>query len=356
MNARVSTLFGLRAIAVLVALAVPFIGAAELSDLPPPIEVFVRNHQHFVPRTTTFGQAVEAYHVHARSGNLLDVDGNVIRDAAFPGRVVLNGDVVPPSTRLHDHDRIWVVNRSSQVEALARRVLTLRGRRPGNPQFYLGTAPGVQIITTGKVSGRLVSSVFEPTGPSHTPPAVALTFDDGPNSEYTPRILSILKRMHVHATFFTIGYLVERYPDLVRREKRAGMVVADHSWDHPNSPPFQDLSPHRIHSEMFKAKLALDGLGVDAELFRPPGGSTSVEVETIAKELGMRVVLWSVDPEDWRAGVTWKQIVKNVLSNVRPGSIVIMHDGGGDQSATVRALPKIIRGIRRMHLKFLTIR
>ena len=356
MNPRFPTLVGLKAIAVLVAVAIPLIVATHVGDLPPPVQIYILHRAESVPRSTTLGEALAAFRVRARSGNLLDVDGQVIREDAFPGSILLNGRAAPRSRRLHDGDRIRAISRPDRVEPLAHRVIHLRGRRPGNPQFYLGTAPGAQVVTTGKISGKLVSSVFRPTGRLRMPRAVALTFDDGPNPVFTPLILGVLKRMHVHATFFTIGYLVDRFPQIVRREKRAGMTVGDHSWDHPNHPPFRTLPPGVIRSEIDKAKLALQDVGVSARLFRPPGGSTSVEVETTALELGMRVVLWSVDPRDWRNGVSSAQIVRDVLSNVRAGSIVIMHDGGGDQSATWRALPKIIRGIRKKHLRLKTIR
>ena len=161
--------------------------------------------------------------------------------------------------------------------------------------------------------------------------------------------------MHVTATFFTIGYLVQRYPQIVQKEKRMGMVIEDHTWNHPRFRPFKTFPPGVIRMEMEKAKLALADLGVDATLFRPPGGSTSSEVEAIAQDLGMRVVLWSVDPRDWVNTITPAAIVRNVLSHVRAGSIVELHDGGGDQSATALALPRIIKGIRRRHLAIVPV-
>jgi peptidoglycan-N-acetylglucosamine deacetylase len=356
MNPKFRTLVGLKTIAVLATIAIPTIVAAELRDSTPPIEVWVRDHPHFVAKTTTFGQAIRTFHVHAHAGRLLDVEGKVIPGHARPGEVLLDGQKAPWARRLRDRDRIWVVNEPDRHEPLARRVIHVKGRRPEDPQFYLGEAPGMQVVTTGAISGKLVSNLFQPTGRLRMPKAVALTFDDGPSPVDTPRILSILRHKHVHATFFTIGYLVERYPQIVRKERRMGMVVADHSWSHPNSPPFKDLGPKRIQDEMYRAQLALQGLGVDAQLFRPPGGSTSVEVETIAKELHMRVVLWSIDPRDWRNGISPGAIVRTVLSNVRAGSIVILHDGGGDQSATLAALPKIINGIRKKHLHIVPVR
>ena len=90
---------------------------------------------------------------------------------------------------------------------------------------------------------------------------------------------------------------------------------------------------------------------MDTVLFRPPGGASSEKVVSLAGELSERVVLWTVDPKDWRAGTTAKEISRRVLRAVEPGSIVLLHDGGGDRSATVRALPEIIRGIRRKGLR-----
>src|SRR5713101_7846213 len=128
----------------------------------------------------------------------------------------------------------------------------------------------------------------------------------------------------------------------------AGMRIGDHSWDHPVNPPLADLTNERVAEEIGKTKDALGALGVHVRLFRPPGGSYDDAVIQQARLHATRVVTWSVDPRDWMPGTTAEQIVKRVLGAVRPGSIVLMHDGGGDRRATIRALPKIIRGIRRM--------
>jgi len=90
-------------------------------------------------------------------------------------------------------------------------------------------------------------------------------------------------------------------------------------------------------------------------LFRPPGGSYGPPTLDIARSLGLRVVLWSVDPADWTPGITTKQIVARVLSAVQPGAIVLLHDGGGDRTATLKALPAIIKGIRKRHLDLVAL-
>jgi peptidoglycan/xylan/chitin deacetylase (PgdA/CDA1 family) len=184
---------------------------------------------------------------------------------------------------------------------------------------------------------------------------VALTFDDGPSPEYTPRILAALRRLGVHATFFVIGYLAQAYPALVREEQRLGMVVGNHSYNHPEVPPFGQLPPALMRDEIGLSAKILVGIGVTPQLFRPPGGSFSRLLIRTAASLGERVVLWSVDPTDWTPGISTGQIVRGVLSAVRPGSIVDLHDGGGDRSATLAALPAIVRGIRARGLRLVTL-
>jgi peptidoglycan/xylan/chitin deacetylase (PgdA/CDA1 family) len=225
-----------------------------------------------------------------------------------------------------------------------------------NPQFTVSHTPGEQVIVNGALSHELVSVRFHPSGPARVERTVALTFDDGPSPKYTPRILAALTRLRVRATFFVIGYLAQANPDLVRQELRLGMTVGNHSYNHPEAPPFAQLPPQLLTDEIALGEQVLSRLGAQPRLFRPPGGSSSPRLVGAAAALGQRVVLWSVDPADWRPGSHAKEIVKRVLSAVRPGSIVILHDGGGDRSATLAALPAIVRGIRRrgLHLVALT--
>jgi peptidoglycan/xylan/chitin deacetylase (PgdA/CDA1 family) len=159
----------------------------------------------------------------------------------------------------------------------------------------------------------------------------------------------------VKATFFVIGDLVARHPKLVRKEEQDGMLVANHSWDHPITPPFDQLAPVRIQSEMSMTSDALAGLGIKPTLFRPPGGTYDPAEIAIADRVGLRIVLWSVDPRDWEPGATKHGIVKGVLGHVHAGSIVELHDGGGDRSATIAALPDIIKGIRQRGLRLVTL-
>jgi len=160
----------------------------------------------------------------------------------------------------------------------------------------------------------------------------------------------------VRATFFVIGYLAEANPDLVRQELRLRMTVGNHSYNHSQVPPFAQLPPQLLSDEIALGEQVLSQLSAQPRLFRPPGGSTAPRLVRAAAALGQQVVLWSVDPADWRPGSSAKEITKRVLSAVRPGSIVILHDGGGDRSATLAALPAIVRasGGAVLHLVALT--
>jgi peptidoglycan-N-acetylglucosamine deacetylase len=318
------------------------------------VSVLVGGATERVPAGTTLAEAVARLGLHPRAGDLVDVQGAVLRQGAFPGKVLLAGRRAPGATELRDGDRIEVVNGRDRREPLDRTSARVPGGEPGNPQFTLSRTPGEQDVVRGRISHKLLSSTFRPTGSARIPPAVALTFDDGP-SEYTHRILAILRRLHVPATFFVVGNQVERRPDLVRRELAAGMGVGNHSYSHPYRPPFDEQPNRRIREEIAQGRAVLRRLGHDPTLFRPPGGSYSGYVLEVTGAVGERIVLWSVDPTDWEPGITWKQVARNVLRAVRPGSIVLMHDGGGDRSATVRALPVIIRGIRKKRLRLVLV-
>ncbi|CAN5396303.1 hypothetical protein BH10ACT11_BH10ACT11_05550 [soil metagenome] len=161
---------------------------------------------------------------------------------------------------------------------------------------------------------------------------VALSFDDGPSS-YTARVLSILHRYHVHSTFFEIGQNVPAYPDGSRAIIAAGSEIGNHSLHHETDPGSASMRATNARIE--------DATGYRPCLFRPPGGAYNSGVVASAASLGMSTIIWDVDPRDWsRPGTS--AIESRVLSATHGGSIVLMHDGGGDRSQTVAALPKII--------------
>jgi len=176
---------------------------------------------------------------------------------------------------LRSGDRITVVDGHDRREPLVRRVVRVTGGMANNPQFTVSRTPGEQVIVNGSLSHELVSVRFRPSGPARPARAVALTFDDGPSPKYTPRILAALTKLRARATFFVIGYLAEANPDLVREELRLGMTVGNHSYNHPEVPPFAQLPPQLLTDEIALGEQVLSRLGARPHLFRPPGGSTT---------------------------------------------------------------------------------
>jgi peptidoglycan/xylan/chitin deacetylase (PgdA/CDA1 family) len=320
-----------------------------------PLTVTVNGRASRLTGGRTLSEAAAALGLRPRAGELLDVAGKPLRPDGDPGRLLVNGRAEGGQALLRNGDRITVVDGRDRQEALVRQVVPVQGGAPSDPQFTLSRAAGAQEIIRGAISHGLVSSRFRPTAAVTTPRAVALTFDDGPSPEYTPRILATLRRLGVRATFFVIGYLAQQYPAIVREEATLRMEVGNHTYNHPDVPPFDELPPQLMQVEISLAASILTRLGVAPRLFRPPGGSFSSTVVHTASALGERIVLWSVDPTDWTPGISAKQIARNVLSTVRPGSIVILHDGGGDRSATLAALPAIVRGIRARGLRLVTV-
>jgi len=183
-------------------------------------------------------------------------------------------------------------------------------------------------------------------------PEIALTFDDGPNPYYTPLILTILQQYHVKATFFCVGRLVAAYPGLVRQEYAAGHVIGNHSWSHPDMAL---LSPASIGFQLVSTSNAIqEATGVRPIYFRPPYGIMSVPVLTQAYHLGLTTVIWNDEARDWQLPGA-SVIVNRILWLARNGAIILLHDGGGNRSQTVAALPFIIRGLRLRGFRLVTI-
>jgi len=178
---------------------------------------------------------------------------------------------------------------------------------------------------------------------------VALTFDDGP-SRFTPKLLDVLRREKVPATFFVLGRLVRRHPALIRRIHAEGHLVANHSFDHP-----KQASIEAWRQQIQRTEQLIRAAGVPvAPFFRPPHGVVRPALLRLCHELGYTVVLYTLLSSDWKLpGV--KALVSQVLHRVAPGSIIVLHDAGGYRQQTLDALPEIIRGLRRKGFALVTL-
>lgn len=191
---------------------------------------------------------------------------------------------------------------------------------------------------------------------------LALTYDDGPNDPHTLRLLEVLAKHNVGATFFLIGRYVRQRPDIVQELVKAGHVVGNHSFAHPL---LIFKSPAQIRKELSDCRSAIqDAVGeafaeTAANLFRPPFGGRRPEVLRIARELHLTPIMWNVTGYDWNAPPA-EAIEKKVTSQIRGGDVILLHDGGhkemgADRSQTVAATDHLIARYKSEGYGFVTI-
>jgi peptidoglycan/xylan/chitin deacetylase (PgdA/CDA1 family) len=188
-----------------------------------------------------------------------------------------------------------------------------------------------------------------PRAPSN---AVALTIDDGPHPLWTPRVLGLLHRYGVRATFSLVGVEAHAHPGLVRRIVAEGHAICNHTMTHPQ--PFARRTPALIAQEIGRAQSAIvDAAGVTPRLFRAPGGSWSPAVLSAVARHGMIPIDWDIDPKDWSRPGTSR--IVNRLVAARPGDILLCHDGGGNRSQTVHALRTALPQLKAKGYTFVTL-
>ncbi|CAB1128330.1 Polysaccharide deacetylase family protein [Candidatus Hydrogenisulfobacillus filiaventi] len=179
-------------------------------------------------------------------------------------------------------------------------------------------------------------------------PRVALTFDDGPGTD-TAAVLDRLKEAGVHATFFLVAEEAARRPDLARRIAAEGHDIGLHGYRHRSS---YLLGPWATWQEVRRGTRALTAItGIRPRYYRPPWGHHNLITVAAARAQGLTRVMWSVAPDDWRRDRTAEGIAARVVRLALPGSIVVLHDGGGDRRQTVAALPRLIAGLRAIGIE-----
>jgi len=184
---------------------------------------------------------------------------------------------------------------------------------------------------------------------------IALTFDDGPDPLWTPRILEILARRDVRATFFVIGERAQQAPDVVREIAAAGHELGNHSWSHPN---LWFATPSRTATEIdLTQDLLAEVTGIAPRYFRPPWGIVNMPMFAMLRRRGLTCVFWSIQPEGLRPAPPETQ-TRQVLARAYPGAIVDLHDAEGVAEAPARlheALPAMIDGLRRDGYELTTV-
>lgn len=185
---------------------------------------------------------------------------------------------------------------------------------------------------------------------------VALTFDDGPHPEFTPRLLEILEKHHARATFFLVGESAKKYPELVKRIAKAGHSVGNHSWDHPSFPLITGRDRRR---QLRACEEAIAPYG--QKLFRPPFGNQTIASRLDAFLCGCKVIAWNVVGVDW-LDYDANRILERILSLISPGCIILLHDAlyvteqtdYASRDATLKAVELLLER-ERNNYRFVTV-
>jgi peptidoglycan/xylan/chitin deacetylase (PgdA/CDA1 family) len=274
--------------------------------------------------------------------------------------VTVNGAAVSMDTRLRRHAQIVVDNGTDVVEPTETRTVAIP--YPNADKVALGWIPGVEGLAEevfGTISGEVVSTrvLREPVGareqvlPANVSAgsSVFLTFDDGPDPTWTLRVLDVLRAQGVRATFCMVGRYARAYPDVARRVAAEGHTLCNHTDGHAR---LDTLSAAAVEAEIQTAGNSIEAAtGVRPTLFRFPYGRTSPTASGVVGRLGLRVLPWNVDPSDYTRPGT-DAIIARVAQAVKPGSIVLLHDGGGDRSQTVAAITSLITSLRAAGYSF----
>jgi peptidoglycan/xylan/chitin deacetylase (PgdA/CDA1 family) len=180
---------------------------------------------------------------------------------------------------------------------------------------------------------------------------IALTFDDGPWPNTTAKVLDILKKNRIKSTFFVVGQNVKNYPDLTKQIVADGHIIANHTWHHWYHQMNAQAAAYEVANT---TDIIYQTTGVRTSLFRPPGGIMNNGVAAYAKNNKYAVIMWSADSMDYSRPAV-PRLMNNIFREAKPGGIVLMHDGGGDRSHTVKALPEIISRFRKQGYEFVTV-
>ena len=326
---------------------------------PDTMVVTVNQRAHRVSvdrRHDTVASVLRRNHLSARRGHLLGARSHMPLNGSMTAPTFLpDGQPVQADTAVGDADALRAEDGVDRAEA------TILRERPIPPppepavmyQLWHPGAPGRAQSLVGVQSGEVVSTETVPPLPPApvTEKVVALTFDDGPWPD-TPQFVQVLHDAGVRATFCTIGRQVPASTDAVRQVAEAGMTLCNHTLNH--NMYLDAANPAQVRAEVDGGRAALvAALGHAPAFYRPPGGTLSPEIIASAARDGEQVIHWSVDSMDNRK-LSADALTRRVVGLVAPGAIVLMHDGGGDRSQTLAALPRIIALLREQGYGFAT--
>ena len=310
-----------------------------------------------------------------KAGDLVSVGGNVlVQGEGYSYSASVNGSDIDidelDGYKAADGDDLTIGDGADKVEDYDVEIeeeqpkLEMGGEAWGNIS-YISQWPqvGKREIRHGKTSGETAEGdVIQETKncvvtvhqvkPDDDKKLIALTFDDGPSATYTEKYIEILDRYGIHATFFNLGQNIEEYPELCKKIVESGNELMSHTYQHQQLSTLESVA---LQSEFSSAFDTISQVaGVQTTSFRPPYGDFKESTWLKSGGLASLSVLWNLDSEDWRMPGA-ETIVSNSTENAFSGSIILMHDGGGDRSQDVEALPQIIETLQSEGYTFVTV-
>jgi peptidoglycan-N-acetylglucosamine deacetylase len=334
---------------------VVFCGAAGQTNWSVPVIINGRtvNIQDLVSVQTALKQA----HSSVRDGTLYSVVTHRRLDLhGVPALIKLNGMLVGPTRRVRGGDSVQAVSGVDAVELVTDQDVPIPSGLPQvEHRLWNPGVTGIEAVSSGARSGEMVGrETLVPMVPAapEALPMVALTFDDGPDATYTPQVVQLLNERGIKATFCIVGARARKHPELVAAIAAQGHTLCDHTEHHLAG--LKSKPKALIQAEIGATHDLISQItGKPPAFFRAPGGSLNDTVIGIAQSMGMRVLSWSVDPKDFeRPGPT--VILSRILSQVKPGSVILLHDGGGNRSGTVAQLGQLISRLQALGYGFRT--
>ncbi|MBQ9059000.1 MAG: polysaccharide deacetylase family protein [Atopobiaceae bacterium] len=355
------------------------LGWFAFNELTKNFDVSINGSEITVTRGDTLSKLIEEGKVQTAPGNLLAVDGSLLE--AGSGQlctVTMNGEPADENTEIRRDSVIEIGPGGDLTEEFTTSEEVLPAETAGDEatfeNYWVGAIhllsdgkDGKQVVKTGTISGKTVSEVVEPAvnkgyhiySAQPDDKVIALTFDDGPWPETTDAILDILEANNAKATFFTIGNQIPEYPEQVRRAHEMGCEVLTHSWDHAagsgQGVNMTYMSADEQREEISKGiKAITDVIGEEpAHIMRAPGGNFYDSLVDNVWDMLDAEIGWDLDTQDWR--LPGSDSIAEVLESATSGSVILMHDGGGDRTQTVEALRTALPKLAAEGYRFVTI-
>lgn len=339
-------------------------------------ELLFYQFYYFVPITVNSkelnakrGQTLQTFltekKIMPKFGRLLDVKGKVISNkGGNPPTIFVNKKRSNFTYSVEGNEEIFLQPGTDKTEKVVERVEEVQSKiaSKGKGSFIAiirKGRPGVRVLKKGQISGKVIAGNWLVRPQDYTigrfniryRKVVALTFDDGP-SKYTSLIMKILKHNKVNASFFVLGNNIKKRPKWLKEMAARHYTIGNHTYNHTS---LNKISSKKIARELKMTDNLIHKItGLKTKWVRPPGGALNSSAINTILERGYRISMWNIDTVDW-VRPSPKVIKARVITELKPGQVILMHDGGGNRMNTAAALPGIIKGIKKAGYRLVTL-